>query len=136
MPSRTYIDVQRLNELRALKSPKFDLRKLIRLCEEINHSHTSECYFAVAMLTRAVLDHVPPIFDVRTFSEVANNYGGPRSFRESMEHLDRSARKIADAYLHLPVRKQESLPNAVGVDCSRDLDALLAEVARLIRLSE
>jgi hypothetical protein len=66
----------RLDELRALSSSQFDFKKLIRLCEEINTAYGEQCYFATAMLTRGILDHVPPVFGFRTFAEVANNYSG------------------------------------------------------------
>ena len=52
------------------------------------------------MLTRGLLDHVPPIFGKAKFNEVANNYsGGGRSFKETMHHLENASRKVADAHL-------------------------------------
>jgi hypothetical protein len=85
------------------------------------------------MLVRAIIDHVPPIFGVKSFSEVASNYGGSRSFRESMQHLAVSARKIADGHLHVQIRASEVLPTWTQVDFSRDLDVLLGEVVRILR---
>lgn len=122
----------RLDELRALKSPDFDFEKLIRLCEELNTGFQEECYFSTAMLTRAALDHVPPVFGFKTFSEVANNYaGGGKSFKEAMQHLDSASRKIADAHLHIPIRKSETLPTAQQVNCGQQLDMLLSEIVRI-----
>jgi hypothetical protein len=72
----TLVSESRLDELRALKSPEFDFRKLVRLCEELNIAFQEECYFNTTMGTRALLDHVPPVFGFKTFSEVANNYAG------------------------------------------------------------
>ena len=71
-----YISQVRLNELRALRPAAFDLRKLIRFCEEIDSSFRAQNFLAVAALTRAVLDHIPPVFAMSSFNEVANNYGG------------------------------------------------------------
>src|SRR5258708_1806618 len=89
----TVIADSRLDELRALSSAQFDFKKLIRLCEEINTAYSEGCYFATAMLTRGLLDHVPPIFGKVTFSEIANNYGGGgKSFKETMHHLETTAR--------------------------------------------
>jgi hypothetical protein len=85
------------------------------------------------LLTRSIIDHVPPIFGCKNFAEVANNYPGSRSFKESMAHLDSSSRKIADHYLHAQVRKTETLPNAVQANFSNALDFLLAEVAAVIK---
>jgi hypothetical protein len=51
------------------------------------------------MLIHGLLDHVPPMFGFKTFSEVANNYaGGGRSFKETMHHLENTSRKVGDAY--------------------------------------
>jgi hypothetical protein len=131
--SLRFIAEERLNELRKLSSNEFDFRKLIRLCEELNSAFDDGCYLATAMLTRGVLDHVPPLFGKRTFAEVANNYGdGGKSFKEAMLHLENAARKVADAHLHTPIRKIESLPTAQQVWFASNLDLLLAELIRIM----
>jgi len=122
----------RLIELRSLASPDFDFRKLVRLCEEINAAYGLQCYYATAMLIRGLLDHVPPLFGCKTFSEVANNYpGGGRSFKETMLHLENASRKVGDAHLHMPIRKSETLPTAQQVSCGQQLDVLLSEIVRI-----
>jgi hypothetical protein len=89
-------------------------------------------YFATAMLTRGLLDHVPPLFGTNTFSQVANNYGGgDRSFKDTMHHLENAARKVADAHLHMPIRRSETLPTAQQVHFASQLDVLLAEIVRI-----
>ncbi len=130
--SSSYIDQSRIAELRTLESSDFDLTKLVRFLEEINHSHEKSSLFSVLMLVRAVLDHVPPIFSCKDFSEVANNCAGTRSFKKSMSHLEGSCRNIADSYLHTPIRSKESLPNVVQVNFSNDIDVLLGEICRLV----
>jgi hypothetical protein len=128
----TIIAESRITELRALSSVKFDFKKLIRLCEEINMAYGEGCYFATAMLTRGLLDHVPPIFGKTNFNEVANNYsGGGRSFKETLLHLENAARKVADTHLHMPIRKNETLPVAQQVNFSPQLDLLLSEIVRV-----
>lgn len=124
----------RLVELRSLTSADFDFRKLVRLCEEINSAYGSQSYYATAMLVRGVLDHVPPVFGFKTFTEVANNYaGGGKSFRQTMQHLENASRKVADAHLHTPMRKSETLPTPQQVNCSQQLDVLLSEIVRVSR---
>jgi hypothetical protein len=128
------ISESRMSELRALTSPDFDFRKLIRLCEELNFAFQEECYLATAMLTRGLLDHVPPVFGFKTFSEVANNYaGGGKSFKDAMQHLENASRKVGDAHLHMPIRKSETLPTAQQVNCGQQLDVLLSEIVRITR---
>jgi hypothetical protein len=124
----------RLAELRALKSPQFDFQKLIRLCEELNTASREDCYLSIGMLTRALLDHVPPVFGVKSFSEVANNYiGGSKSFKDTMLHLDTAAKKIADGFLHTQIRRSETLPTAQQVNFGAQLDVLLGEIVRIIQ---
>jgi hypothetical protein len=131
--ARAYVDPDRINEIKDIQSTTFDLTKLVRLCEEINVCFAGECYLAIAMLTRAILDHVPPIFDCSKFGEVANNYAGAKSFKESMLHLENSSRKISDQHLHAQIRASETLPTVRQVDFSNDIDVLLAEIVRILK---
>jgi hypothetical protein len=124
------VDKQRLAQLESSQPGRFDLQKLVQLCRELDFCFRNECLLAVAALTRALLDHIPPIFGKRTFAEVANNYGGPKSFQDSMKHLENSARNIGDTHLHVQIRARESLPTLTQVNFSNDLDLLLAEVIR------
>jgi hypothetical protein len=134
MTARAYVDPDRIAELKEISHPEFDLKKLVRFSEELNLCFATECYLAVAMLTRAVIDHVPPVFGCQSFAELANNYaGGSKSFKESMRNLENSSRKIADQHLHCPIRRSEALPNSRQVDFGNDLDVLLAEIARSLR---
>lgn len=129
----TYVDPLRILQLRGIKSTQWDLKRLVRLLQELNISHANEAHMATAMLVRAIADHVPPIFNAKNFSEVANNYPAPRSFSEQMKQLDTSLRKIADMHLHQPVRKTEVLPLAPQVDFRGALDVLLSEIVRLLQ---
>ena len=129
--SGAFISPDRLSALRALPTRNFDYTKLIRLCEELDTCGRTGCLLAVAALTRALLDHVPPVFGVSSFAQVANNYQGSRSFRESMQHLEGSARRIGDAHLHVQIRQRETLPTQTQVNFANDLDVLLAEVIRI-----
>jgi hypothetical protein len=133
-PAEYFVDLSRIAELRGVTSQEFDLTKLIQLCEELNICYANGCYFAVAMLTRAIIDHIPPVFEFSKFTEVANNYGGGgSSFKKSMRNLQSSSRNIADSYLHLQIRKKESLPTKVQVDFRANLDVLLAEIVRSMK---
>lgn len=131
-PTTDFVSPSRIQELRAATG-SFDLTRLVRLCEELNACMANECFLAVAALTRALLDHVPPIFGVQTFGQVASNYKGARSFKDSMQHLENSTRKIGDAHLHIHVRSAEVLPTATQVNFSNDLDVLLAEIVRVMK---
>ena len=130
----SFIANSRIDELRQLTSPDFDFQKLVRLCEELNSSYDSGNYYATAMLTRGLLDHIPPLFGFPTFKEVANNYsGGGRWFKGTMQHLDGAIRKISDGHLHVAIRRSETLPTPQQVYCGPELDALLGEIVRITR---
>jgi hypothetical protein len=132
IPSHHFVDPARLTALRSIRSADFDLSRLIRLLEELELSYQGGAYLAVAALTRALLDHVPPIFGVETFEAVANNHKGGKSFSASMQLLQGSARKIGDAHLHTRIRSRESLPTRTQVAFSHDIDVLLAEILRIL----
>jgi hypothetical protein len=100
-PEHLYVNPSRIEELRAVQSKNHDLSRLIRLCEELNLAHANHAFMSVAFVVRAMIDHVSPIFGVRTFSQVANNYAGPQSFKAAMAHLDNSLRNAADSFLHV-----------------------------------
>ena len=128
-----YVDPERIFQLQAVKSDLWDLKRLVRLLQEVNIAHANEAHMSTAMLVRAITDHVPPIFGASNFTAVANNYPAPRSFTDQMKQLDASLRKIADSHLHQPVRKLEVLPLAPQVDFRGALDVLLSEVVRLLQ---
>jgi hypothetical protein len=134
LSSTVFIDESRIEELKSITNPNFDLKRLIRLCEEINISVKNDCFFATGALSRAIMDHIPPIFNHANFTQVASNYGAAgTSFTKSMKNLESSMRHISDSLLHRQIKQSESLPNLTQVNCSQDLDVLLAEICRILR---
>ena len=129
--SVNYVHEDRIMQLEGLKSERYDFKKLITLCNELNLAHDGSAVYSCAMLLRAILDHVPPIFGCQNFGEVANNYGSVRSFKKSMKNLHTSSRDIADQHLHTPIRRKEVAPTVTQVDFSNDLDLLLSEIVRI-----
>lgn len=131
-----YVSQTRIDELNNVNNDKFDLIKLVRLCRELNDAYRLENYYTVGMLVRTVMNHVPPIFSQPNFDSVVNQYksnGNVKSFRETMEHLEKSSRKIADSYVHSIVRNQEVLPTEIQVDFRQGLDILLGEIVRVLK---
>jgi hypothetical protein len=126
-----FIDHSRIAALKDIKIKDFDLIRLIKYCEELNFNFKYGNYLSVAMLSRAIIDHIPPIFGKKTFAEVANNYG-TQSFKNSTKTLDQSLRNIADNFLHQTIRKRESLPVLTQVNFSQSLDVLLSEIIRFL----
>jgi hypothetical protein len=138
-PSGRYIDESRIVSLKRLNSVEYDFSKLVQLCLEANSSFSRGNYYSVGMLSRAIVDHVPPIFGFTNFDQVAANYkaeGDSKSFKESMEHLNKSMKKISDSFLHSQIRRSEILPNENSVDCKRDIDRLLGEIIRKLNADQ
>jgi hypothetical protein len=128
-----YVSVLRIKEIQSINSKDYDFSKLVKYCEELNTAYSFDHYLTMILITRAIIDHVPPLFNCKLFSEVCNNYSGPKSFKESMTHLNNSSRKIADLHLHTQIRKKEMLPNITQVDFSNDIDVLLGEIFRIMK---
>ena len=130
-----YVNENRISELTS-STTEWDTSRLVQLCKELNTCSTSESYLATSMVLRTILNHIPPIFNYKTFSELANNYGGEKqnkSFKKSMQNLDKILKNIADRHLHQPIRKQEGLPSRTQVDFRQDLDVLLEEIVRVLK---
>lgn len=126
-----FVHPERIQELEQLEHKDFDFRKLVQFCHELNDNYDNGNFLSVSMLGRSIMNHVPPIFGLANFNEVASNYG-KQSFKKSMMNLNASLKNIADSYLHDPIRKKEVLPNATQVNFSHDMDVLLAEVVRKV----
>jgi len=130
--SEYFISPQRIEELVQIKSIDFDLSKLIRLCNEINIAYQHDCLYPCAFITRAILDHVPPIFGCKNYTEMINNFPFQKSIKKNLENLDKSLRNIADTHLHAQISKKEILPTEQQINFSNDLDVLLGEIIRII----
>jgi hypothetical protein len=129
-----YVNLSRIEELKKIKNTRFDCTRLICMCEELNECASRNNVHSVIMLTRAILDHVPPAFEFTRFKEVASNYGGGgRSFKDSTERLEHQSRKVADRLLHMPIRDKEVAPNMNEVSFMSEIETLLSEFCRLLK---
>lgn len=130
--NRSYVSLLRIDDLRELQLVNFDLKRLIKLCEEANICARESCWLALSALNRMILDHIPPLFGCKSFDEVANNYGGNRkqSFKKIMLELV-AFKNISDRNLHSQIEKVETIPTVQQVDFSKHLDILLDEIIRI-----
>lgn len=129
-----FVEEARIHELQIVPKRQFDTSRLLQMLVELNRAYAAQSFLSCTFLIRSVIDHVPPIFGLKSFPEVANNYAGcGRSFREAMHRLENASRKIADLYLHLPIRATENVPTKTQVDFRAELDVLLGEVIRVLR---
>lgn len=130
-----YVGLNRIEALRAIPLGKWDTRRLVRMLEELNEAHARGAYLTVAMMLRAVKDHVPPMLNQPNFAAVAANHspggGKAQSWKSLMSKLEDDMKHVADTYLHQQIRSKELLPDEPGVEFRAPLDMLLGEVARL-----
>ena len=106
--SKPFVDPKVIEELRRAELPKLDLGKLIRMCEELNECYARENYLACALLIRAAMNHIPPVFGFNTFKQVVANSG--RSVKCALELLEDDARIVSDLHNHATMRSREPLP--------------------------
>ncbi|MEX0910098.1 MAG: hypothetical protein WDZ75_02260 [Candidatus Paceibacterota bacterium] len=129
-----YVENTIILQLSEIKSNDFDLSRLIKLCKELNDNYSLENYLSCGMILRSILDHIPPIFGKKSFVEVGSNYGS-QSFKDIIKPLEESSKKIAHSYLHTQIRKKEILPTRTQISFQPNLDFLLQEVIRILKLN-
>jgi hypothetical protein len=78
------------------------------MCEELNDAYARGNFISSALLLRAIMNHVPPVFGTATFSEVVAQAG--RSVKAILARLNEEARPIADLHTHFLMRGTEHLP--------------------------
>ena len=123
----TFLSADILDALRAARSKTFDTAKLVRYCEELNDAYGRANYISCALLVRAVMNHVPPVFGVQTFSEIVAGAG--RSVKAVLTTLNDQARPIADLHSHLQMRKAEPLPTKYQIEPQKaSFEILIQEI--------
>lgn len=127
----SYLDKHTLLRLTKIENEKFDLSRLIAFCKELDDNYSLGNYYSCAMILRAILDHIPPIFDKSSFDDVYSKYGG-KSFKDIVKPLNETARKIGDNYLHTQIDKKVIQITKTQVDFQANIDFLLNEVAKIL----
>ena len=128
-----YIDKNTLLRLSRIENDDFDVSRLIKLCNELDDNYSLENYYSCAMLLRAILDHIPPVFRKTSFPDVCAQYGG-QSFKDIIKPLNETAKKIADTYLHTQISKKVLTVTKTQINFQANLDMLLNEVATILEL--
>jgi hypothetical protein len=103
-----FLNAEVLVKLKSVKSLQLDVSKLTKMCEELNDAYARGNFISSALLLRAILNHVPPVFGETKFSEVVAQSG--RSVKAILARLNDEARPIADLHTHFLMRSTEHLP--------------------------
>ena len=107
---QAYADESLIRELESKSdTTRWKLDKLTGLLRELNSNFADEHPYACHALLRAVLDHVPPIFQLPNFDQVANNHRWPTSTdRTYIANLNRFRTQGHDV-LHRQISTNASL---------------------------
>lgn len=122
-----FVDNDIINQLINIKNPNFDLSKLAQFLKELNINYKLGNYLSSILILRAIINHVPPIFGFKTFSEVVAQ--ATKSTKSILQKLEDDARPIADLHSHMTIRKKEVLPTKQQIEPYKSsLEILLQEI--------
>ncbi len=125
-----FISADHIDRLKKINSKDFDLSRLIRYCEQINDNYSSGNFESVAFLSRALIQHVPPIFGQPNFESVGSQAasGKDTSFKRNCIHLQTSLKHIVDDLIHAAITKKQIPISSEEIDFSQDLNRLIREI--------
>jgi hypothetical protein len=111
------------------------LAKVIQFCHEINGTFNSGHFLGTALLIRALINHVPPIFGYERFDQVVSQ--STKSRKELFKPLDDIARDVADLHTHDTIRHKENLPTKRQLEPFKpNVEILLQEIITELQKTE
>jgi hypothetical protein len=130
-----YIDSSIIEKLNQNQNKKYDLTKVIQFCREINGTFKSGYYLSTALLIRALINHIPPVFGHERFDQVVSQ--STKSRKELFKPLDDIARDIADLHTHDTIRHKENLPTKRQLEPFKaNIEVLLQEIITDLQKAE
>ena len=129
-PDSTFVNLKLIKDISDIETDKFDCSRLIRYCDELNDNFERGNYASVGFLSRAIVDHIPPIFNQKSFASLTAQASGERhtSFKKSCEALDKSLKNIVDRSIHKQINSADVPPFKEEINFSQDLNTVLARV--------
>ncbi|MCF8719762.1 hypothetical protein [Nitrospina gracilis] len=122
-----FINVDVLTQLKAINNPRLDIKKLLKMCEELNDAYGRGNYISAILLLRAIMNHIPSVFNAKTFLEVVANSG--RSVKGILSNLNANSRPISDFHNHILMRPKEQLPTKNQIEPYKaSLEILIQEI--------
>lgn len=123
-----FISPNRIRELKKLES-KYDLTKLIILCEELNDNWKNGNFYSAIADLRMILHFVAPLFDDKyeAFKEVHANFNGGSSFKKVTDRL-LDFINVADIHAHQRANHKDPIPNESTVSVQAEMDVLLSKI--------
>jgi hypothetical protein len=127
--STSFVDPILITRVASLSGRSFNLAKLIRFTVELNENYSGGNYLSCALLIRAIINHVPPIFGQRTFIQVVAGAG--KSVKAILGQLEEGARDIGDLHTHEIVDGYSSPPTKNQIEPYKPpMEVLYREIER------
>ena len=86
----------------------YDTTKLQQIISELNDSYDRRNALSAHTMTRALLDHISPLFNQPNFNAVANNHAWPTSTKKRVKELNTIIRSDADDGLHSQISSRDA----------------------------
>ena len=113
-------------DLISKKENGFDYSKLKVLIDELNKSHLNHDVYSSLSLIRTIQNHIPPLFGLNTFEEVASNYSWGTTDKKYIQILLES-RSISDDTLHRTISNKKDLADMGDIPAKICLNTALQE---------
>jgi len=124
-----FVEPALIDRISSMNPLQFNVSKLASFAQELNENYQRGNYLSCALLIRAIINHVPPIFGQGTFSQVVAH--SSRSVKAILRNLEEGARDIGDLHSHEIVDKFSGPPTKNQVDPYKpNIDILFREIER------
>ncbi|MEE9554034.1 MAG: hypothetical protein V3W18_07015 [candidate division Zixibacteria bacterium] len=124
-----FVEFALIDRISSLNPRQFNVSKLARFAQELNENYKRGNYLSCALLIRAIINHVPPIFEQRTFKQVVAH--SSKSVKAILFNLEEGARDIGDLHTHEIVDKFSAPPSKNQIDPYKpNIDVLFREIER------
>lgn len=132
LPSQDFVDSVLVARVASLTGQSFNLAKLTRFTVELNENYTRRNYLSCALLIRAIINHVPPLFGHKTFNQVVAS--SSRSVKGILAQLEEGARDIGDLHSHEIVDGYSSPPTKNQIEPYKPpFEVLYQEIERRLQ---
>lgn len=132
-PPPSYIDAGLIDDLeKAGAESTWDVKKLVAILRELNSNHAAGNPLSSLALVRAIMDHIPPVFDKDFYSEVANNYSWSKTDKDHAKSL-LPYRPAGDDVMHRQISKEKDLLAMGDLPPRTGLNAVLRGVLVLLK---
>jgi hypothetical protein len=124
-----FVEPVLIDRISSLKQQQFNISKLVQFAKELNENYQRGNYLSCALLIRAIINHIPPIFGKQTFGQVVAH--SSKSVKAILRHLEEGARDIGDLHSHEIVDKFSAPPTKNQIDPYKpNIDILFREIER------